>query len=1733
MLKQILIDENKLSNSFEIDESIVILNEITDIHQQINVNEIIYLLFEKNVGFINPLFLIVLFNQYEKLSEIKKYRLVLDITNLPNDSQHALMIHTQQYADYKLLYNQYKTYFDGNINRPKISDFKDYVGSLIDSSRKIVIDYATKTVHNEIKLYKTNQYKHLPLTKITNRKHELFSNDSDDLRFLYYYGLSLESEKSFWEESSNLENEEDIWNIIFRQYLDLYSIENESIIKSIKNILIEVTNNIKKHTEVNGKLANGYLSFYKKNITKDNFLNEFIVCDDFEEGFLETYYKTMIDERSKEEDSIALEEYDEIIELFKKEENEKVLEKIFNLEYIFKIQRQRIKKHFGLPLLLKLLNEMNSSQFDNLISLKFYVHRGNNCYLVNISKSGTNVSKLENIKFKGTYIYLSFPTNIQIENSFSHREPLDLHTTYYKEVYQHIELIEEKIKNFKYMNFDEFKECKSFSKNESLIIKYIKEYNVSDFLRTVYTKAYIFEKSILDIVITNFNIEFYLKYLEIYRETALLETITNIIFIDYKYPIAMFIGGKSEEQMGLVNYKLSNSYNYDKVNFIADKCEFTTSDNILFNTNLFYESEENNFFIPLDLFIIDSNTEQYLYADMINNLLEDSKYKKSYHVDICDGYHVSQFYFLKYIFEDSTWINRFAFNLARYLEKNTVLIGVQNYSTLIVNKSIEIFSETLKSYIIYDLEDIKEFDIFISNVKHEDLLIFCPVITNSEKLQPFTKNIDNKKYCAIKLEYMGNKEFNDYRRFLLKNVDKYVQSAEKCSHCFNDLKEEYKPLYNLDKDSFTIKNIYTDEIKIDSTIETIQLAEENTISWKNSIYFGHTTSCTNHYLYYIKTIQFLRSNELEISKSYKKVYEENKEEFGNNQIIYVILSPLHSTNNEFISLIDKYVFKNNAVIHYFNLSNKKQNYQIIDSLKNKYSNSEKYKFYFVDDEISSGNTLEYFSKLLKSITQNMTKNFSGVFSLLNRTSGYDRELLNNYCESQQFYIYKNLNLTPIKTNFENCYLCERKEYFKDLSIDSSLVFIKNQFAEQVEKLSINDSDKLEYELIDDLNDFKNYLKMYATEYINNNLYHFDNIEIQLSSYKRNVKEYFIRVYLGNETDEIINIFIDEMLSLEADIAFVKALYFPNISYYQKIKSLIFEYVVNKLLELRDKTFDIHNKSIKVIPIFQKTNFNILKEHILFKNIRVFVGEYMLNKKCNINQLNFYIITSAYLRNNHILTSEMINLYFYLSRYVKENKLDIKLLHKYPVAVKMLVSYSKEKSKYFNFQLRDFFKIKDTISNKIIHKIENLKDYSLINALFIENNGLVEGRINLTISDSSLETKIDYFKSQLLDYIGSIKEFNSIDCYIDINPIKEKIELANIFNNYKSLELEENNKEYLIYNGVSSKESFDSDKICINEDIEKTNLNNIWCNYYDSNEGKTIIRITHTERETLAFKPISVLVIKHAKEFSIHLQLVRDILKIQEEISKFIVNEILPGAIDDKKNRVLSEYLNTYNHNVGTMLELTEDIDRTLIDNTLLEEFITHGFEKLSFEKNKIQYLLDNINNLKAYTYGLPFIAKAAQLGYKKNKATIDNNVDFFNTVRKMKDKIENFFKVAAIFNTKTNIKNNGITYKIEVDDNIDSVIIKNALKQDIQGVIFEICYNAAKYNNLSPNSECIIKFYTYNGNIYIENNICEKDIHSTSKVGLLSITKYLNKLNYDLETECFETKYVVKILKRS
>jgi hypothetical protein len=1612
---------------------------------------------------------------------------------------------------------------------------------------QILIYYATKTEHNQTQLKLDSDYKHLPIVKLTNNQftQDDYENDKYGNRKNFYNKLQFDKEeKELWlplsvnEEYKKKEEMENIWNIVFDKYLKINQ-HNEDTLKALKNILYETVYNIRKHTFKSDIIANGYISFFKKEKTF-----EFLIYDDYENGFLNKYLETMIEEKSHEKSHEAIEEYSSIIDDLKKEKNIEVLESIFNLDNIFSIQKKRIIKHFGIPLLLKILVEINKNEKNKKANLNIYLHRDKECYCVNFLDGKINVSRINNTFLKGTFIHISFPHKSQIKRNTFENKVLDIHTSYFKKKYQHKKEIKELSSNFEFIDFVDLKDKNIGFNNKdevSIIVRYEDKYNISDFLRIIYVTAYLYESFIKDIIVFNFPIKININYLEIYRDTASLKHISNILFLDYIYPRAIFIGGKSDKQMCLVNNILSFTYNHEKINFIKKLCDDMSDEKIEIDSSLFYSYKDKDYFIPIDVFQkINKDSNELIYTDMINNNL-DEKYERSYHVDIGDGYHIESFYLLKQIFEDSTWISRFAFNLALQLNEDSILIGVENYSTLIINKAIEIFGKNIDSYIIYDLNTTEHFDKYIEGINQKNIIFFCPVITNAKSIDKFLKKIPFcKKYCAIKLEYTLNKDDKSFIPFFTKSIDTIINKADNCPKCFAELTPSNvdEPLYTFDNDGFTLKNVYTDNIQED---KTILKSIGSDFTWKNSVYFGHVQRSTNHYLYYTKTLIFIKENKIDIENSFRSIKLNIK-----NDEIPVILAPLDQTNNEFISIIDRIVFKNNAIIHYFNLSNKEQNYKIVDSIKNKYSNSSQYKFYFVDDEISSGNTLEYFFTLLNNITSSQLR-FSAVFAMINRIDKFGSLILKNYCVDDNFFIYKNLNIKPIKTNFESCYLCERKKELIKLSRKSSLVFIKSQFRNKAKNLNSKVSTDIE-RIIDnkELTEFKNYLKMIATEFIYDKIEEFnkisDNNYHELSNYlnnfKKQVKEDFYKMYFKTEiNDKSLDTAIINILNFEADIAFIKALYFPKLSYYHKIRVLTHKYIYNQLKMKRNEYFNVITKNITIEPILTNEDLTKLKQ---YSELNDFYEYYNNDEKINIDKFNFLIMASAYMNMNYILEEEMIEFYYNLVKKVKKDKLTIKLLHKYPVAIKTLISYSIEKAKYFKNQFDLFQEREDKNENKL-YKLKYEKDFSLIFPLYIENSLLVEENLeldNVVIDD--FNKSIKNLRNSILDYLEDLNiDKTTIKFYIDTNPLENKETLVDIFNEYTVLNHELQKYEYILYKGAVSDTSNvpKNIKLKLNNQIE--NENNLWCNYYDEDNLKTIIRITETLDSKLTFNPIGVIVFNHDNSLETHLDLARKILKVQDQISRYIKVHVLPGVIADKENKILEGYLSNYNHNTGALLNFKPKIDQLIDQIPTLSILRKHRRNKKKIDFSLIKeipvneaiILDDKLDSLMKYLYGIPKISRVAQLS--KNPSYCDNPSCLFDIVKNMKEDILNFFKVVLQENyiTSRNMRINNCQYDIVIQSDVSFYI--NIDEDDLRAIVFEICYNAAKYNNLESYDNCLIEFSLNKNSVIIQNNLEYKDKFGNTNRGLESIKGLFKSLGYTLTDSIKDNKFILNVTKEA
>ena len=1734
-MKQININNKLLNNS----ENLQIQNYhriISNIVDQISDkgNNILNIVFDSSKEspneFVHPLFIILLLNLYDDFEINERYKeqnikITIDIKSLEEKVQKYILTYLTQFIDCDiveiaqigLLYTEALIYGLEQSNK--------------SGKSKILLHTTVKgnndnNKDNNLTLLKEQEYNYLPIVKITNNnididfiskdywitnkttnKKELVNNEN---RKHFYKKLQRETKENGIYKDKN----DKLFTDIFVTYLAITDNKDDSI-NGFKDILLEMIDNIQKHAKYNNKLANGHIAFYKNSHDQQN---EFIVCDDYSEGFLETYLKTMKDE--KEEENIsnteAIEEYDSIIKDLENNKNIEVLEKIFSLDYIFAIHKKRIKKHFGFPLLLKLLAQLDKHKNQNKTKLTVYVHRKMNTYHIVVQNAKVYVTELKGICIKGTYIHISFPFGSKIKNDIFKNEVLNVHTYDYRTHFINKEIIKKSIKSFILINYTQLinkelpKEIVKDRKEEmSLYLKYDKSNIISNFLRSIYSYAYIHETSIKDIVVLDFPIKKQINYLEIYRDTSSLKKISNILFLDNTFPRAMFIGGKSENQMCLINNMLCETFNYDKTNFLKNNTSCDEKINV--NTNLFYKDKDKDLFIPLELFLPYKNKEKN-YTGMIDNYLELKSNYENIHLDTNNNSHLKKFYYFKHIFEDSTWVNRISFDLALRIENDfnidkIVFIGIERYSSLILSIVKTILSKDISTFIIEDLnnKNIEQYENFKISNENKSFIIFSPVTVYPDKIERFIENVNSYFYCFLKLKYEFKKELKyDWTSLFEKNINSIISKADNCDDCNGGIE---KPLYKIDKDKYNIQNFFKYQVEV-------KRIEKKNVSWINAIEFGHTKRGRNHYLYYIKTVQFLKNNITKIKSYFSEKYISNSYDKSK---IPVILSSNHDSNSDFISIIDNIIFENNAIIHSFNLFNKEQNIHSLEKIKIKYNaNPEKYEFFFIDDVISSGATLEYFYHILKYISKE--DKFKSIFSLVDRTDENEKLfILSKYYNN--YFAFFELHIKPIKIGFEDCYLCEREKNLKNLIDSSSLVFIKNKLEKKAENLELKIFEGIEYKSIEQVEDFKNYLKMHAVEHIYKRISIFTDIEDEMSIFINDVEKYFDEYYLNSSglTKEI-----KKIIKFEAKIAFIKTLSFPKISFIEKIRELVHFYIIKELKnfiieDISTRPHKVKTPTINLIVEEQEIN-NIRNNFICIENI---VNFYEIKSKTNIDYFNFLISTASYLNVNYIISLEMITFYHKLTKRIKY-KVSIyskykRLLTIYPIAVKVVTSYSKEKSLYFNMSLRDFFKD---------YPLQYNGYYSRIFGLFVENTKYLESYKNKFLSkeinyNNELNDVLIILRKEMLNFLKEIIINKKISFFIDTNQNISNINLVDIFNKYDENEDENVN---LIYKGAT----IDSDKseydIILKDKGE--NKYNIWCNFHKN--SKTYIRITQD------YCPLGIVVIEHDDDLNSHLLISRKLLMVQNNIIDFFHKHLLLAKIiesyievennkqekilaqmklveSEKEKKILSSYLSNYNHNIGGMLNFRIMLTQKLSDHDIFP--IRNNKEIL---KTELQSLLININELKDYAFGLPYIAEVAQIGYKDNKIDFSNSEDFFMIAREMRVDILKFLNIAYI-SGNSKISNETINYKIIIND-IDCYKISGALVENIRSIIFELCYNAGKYNNLLNNETCIIRIFLdpiYNS-INILNNRNKKDFNKKNKIGLESINKYFNKIKHEL-----------------
>ena len=1439
------------------------------------------------IKFIHPLFLVSILNFYELLQAEEKYqsqdiRIILNIEELTSSVQRHIHTYLTQYIDCNIILVADSTFRDKD--KPPF----------IFTDKKILL-YTTEK-ENNLTLLRKQKYNFLPIIKIANNTFNEAFKDKDywitdkrtgkaerissfDNRKIFYKSLQLETiEKGAYKNKS-----ENVWTDIFETYLELTH-SGAYITNKFKEIFREIVENIQKHTKVDNTPANGYISFY---INRVENLYELIVSDDYKKGFLNKYHETIKEEIKKEQEgSIAWNGYNEILQDYKDQEFKKILENIFNLKYVLSSQKERITKHFGMPLLLKIVNQLQKLskeiyKNDALVNLEIYLNKDELSYLIKYEDGKATAYQLNNHVVRGTYFHLSFPKNLFLDNPEDvTQKPLKLSSKYYKELLEDKSL-EEHLVNFQYY-FDLKHQNELDSKVNAIIIDYSKIEEISNFLRDLYSFAFL--DSVQDILVVNYPIEEHIDYLKLLSETTDVSKICNIAFLNKAYPQVLFIGGSNYQEMCDINAMLSQTYNYNKRNFLE---KIQKNDNVNLTSNLFYTNHQNRqIFFPFELFLPNpTNKNELLYTLMLDNFLELDKNYENIHLDLKDDFHIKKFYYLKYVFENSQWVKLLAYDLAKKIKnkyskfENVVFVGIEKYSSSFISELEYLLDSRLCTYIVSDLRNktiLKQFDNF-KKLHRNHSFIFIRLSVFESRIDKLIEGItDYEKYALIQLTKNATDTHNWIATYS-KNLEAELKQVSRCPMCFN----EDKPLYEIDKDKYNIKDLYHtyDEYKVDDKIFEV--------SWRNVVYFPHVARNTNHYLYYIRTTQFFKNNKADIQTYFEKI------KFKKDTKIPVILTSTHDTNAEFVALINEIVFENDAIIHSLNLNNKEQGYFSIDNLTYTYENKEEYySFYFVDDAISSGETFKYIYSVLSSFFQDK---FQAVFTLIDRTNSKDLKLFQSYCK--EFYSYIKINIHPIKTGFENCYLCEREKTFKKVVANTSLVVIKHLFQKKAKDLVIKCASDIEYEPIKEITDLKNYLRMSSTEYIYQHIDDFtilENIEKGIDNYYKDVvKKYFKKYYLKNQS---LTVEIDKFLKVESRIAFLKSLAFPKIYFFKTLRENIHKYVYKEI----KKFTNINKDKISIKPLLTDANYTKLGK---IDNIKELVLYYKDKNRTNMNYFSFLLSLGSFLGINYILSYEVIMYYYKLTLEIKKGK-NYKyknLLDMYPVAVKQLTTYSGEKSKYFEQELAKFYK--DI-------PFQYTRTFSRIFGLFVENTTHLECKAEIFYGiekENTIDEQIDNIKRILEDLlVARVKNIKIKSIGIDINENIEIPFIIDILNDYE--EIDDNTNEMKLYLGASIKKDIGYDATI--EIEHRDEKQNIWCNFHK--DFTTYIRITNSDDN---LTPVGVIVIEHVnKDMNEHNQLVehllvsRLILAYQNTICKLFVKNNMLSAIRTKYDELAEKEL---------------------------------------------------------------------------------------------------------------------------------------------------------------------------------------------------------------------------------
>lgn len=604
----------------------------------------------------------------------------------------------------------------------------------------------------------------------------------------------------------------------------------------------------------------------------------------------------------------------------------------------------------------------------------------------------------------------------------------------------------------------------------------------------------------------------------------------------------------------------------------------------------------------------------------------------------------------------------------------------------------------------------------------------------------FWSHFDEENLCvSLNEDYKIGKD--NLIQYLICIKNKW-HSRNDCPLCYPSILTDEKPILKVNKASVVPMTLYG---LIEKPSKDVKPKFNYGLDYSNLkkeiaekiVKYGHRKRNDNHFEYYFDTEimmnEIKNKDNIELNDSFTQwLYsiKTNIETTLNKTIhqYHFIVAPLHSTNAQFIQIINQEVFDSVSEIIW--LDAKREYREVIEAkfsnLTQLYYNLTKsntpsqINIHYVDDTIITGDHFRRCKNLMQSLFYDINNNslvkvniFESIILLLSRCS--ENTKYQYIDDINKYYYFLNLKISSMRNHKDACSLCQQKNNFKSIRRLSATNPLYNNFNDEYKKNDIWDIFSKSYENSLSHEEPKDELGYYKGLYT-----HIINSKLSLYQENSNYPQYILNILINQLYDILKNYDINLKDTTDRLCAFLRVISTPFLLFRKDVHEASFQlilHIANYIIFKNDeliKIFLYNELNKNDIMFFLKKYIDKLEKTNENKNLLM---------KLLVNIFNQISILGA----NYVFRAKIINGFF---RYINSNSLnqDKNWIEFYSFIVKQALCFNRQDSRslWLENLIMSGDENRENIESldKDNHLDENDDIKNLRNIILLENNIIV-------------------------------------------------------------------------------------------------------------------------------------------------------------------------------------------------------------------------------------------------------------------------------------------------------------------------------------------------------------------------------------------------------------------------